>query len=449
MSKEQLILDRYRLLERLAAGGSAEVWRAHDEQLGREVAVKRLHPHLVPDDASRKRLAAEARAAAALSHPVIVGIDVVDPTGDAPALVMELVDGESLATRIARDGPLPAREAAAVAADVAEALFHAHQRGVIHRDVKPGNVLLARDGRTRLVDFGIAHSLAPSAQRLTLTGTVVGTLHAMAPEQLADGPITPRTDLYGLGVVLHESLTGRPPYAASSPVALADAQRSGPPALDGIDPALAATVAACLAVDPADRPLHAGAVAEALRAWLAGDAAPALALGPAVSADTEAVTMPHPSVAQIDPEGLRAAPMAASAVPPASQSRGPRRLVPVALLAIGILLAVAAFAALGPDADRRSATDSTPTPTPTPTATPAPTPQPEWLAKLLEEIEKECGAPVARERESELAAFSEEDAKEIADALKEQCKEEREGEGNGRGDGRGGDGGGGRGGGDD
>jgi hypothetical protein len=117
--------------------------------------------------------------------------------------------------------------------------------------------------------------------------------------------------------------------------------------------------------------------------------------------------------------------------------------VPVALLAIGILLAVAAFAALGPDADRRSATDSTPTPTPTPTATPAPTPQPEWLAKLLEEIEKECGAPVARERESELAAFSEEDAKEIADALKEQCKEEREGEGNGRGNGRGGDGGGG------
>src|SRR5918992_3823941 len=275
MSKEQLILDRYRLLERLAAGGSAEVWRAHDEQLGREVAVKRLHPHLVPDEASRKRLAAEARAAAGLSHPVIVGIYDVDATGESPALVMELVDGESLAARVARDGPLPAAEAVAVAADVAGALFHAHQRGVIHRDVKPGNVLLARDGRTRLVDFGIAHSLAASAERLTLTGTVIGTLSAMAPEQLAGGPITPRTDLYGLGVVLHQALTGHPPYATRSPVALADAQRAGPPPLEGIDPALAAVIAGCLAPEPADRPLHAGAVAAALRSWVTGGPEPA------------------------------------------------------------------------------------------------------------------------------------------------------------------------------
>ena len=106
---EPLILGRYRLLERLAAGGSAEVWRAQDEQLGRDVAVKRLHPHLLPDEASRKRLVAEARAAAGLSHPVIVEIYDVEATGESPALVMELVDGESLATRIAREGPLPAR----------------------------------------------------------------------------------------------------------------------------------------------------------------------------------------------------------------------------------------------------------------------------------------------------------------------------------------------------
>ena len=286
---DPLILDRYRLVERLASGGSAEVWRANDEQLGREVAVKRLHPHLVPDDASRKRLAAEARAVAGLSHPVIVGIYDVDAAGESPALVMELVDGESLAARIARTGPLSPSEGAVVAADVAEALFHAHQRGVIHRDVKPGNVLLSSDGRTRLVDFGIAHSLATASERLTLAGTVIGTLHAMAPEQLSGGPITPRTDLYGLGVVLHESLTAKPPYPASSPVALADAQHAGPPALDGVEPALAAVIAGCLAFDPADRPLHAGALASALRAWLAGDSAPALALAPAAAA----VTMPH------------------------------------------------------------------------------------------------------------------------------------------------------------
>ena len=164
-------------------------------------------------------------------------------------------------------------------ADVAEALYHAHQRGVIHRDVKPGNVLLAADGRTRLVDFGIAHSLATSAERLTLTGTVIGTLHAMSPEQLSDGPITPRTDLYGLGVVLAEALTGRQPYPASSPVALADAQRAGRPDLDGIDEALAAVVAGCLAYDPANRPLHAGALATAFAGWRRLGARPAQGSG--------------------------------------------------------------------------------------------------------------------------------------------------------------------------
>ena len=167
-----------------------------------------------------------------------------------------------------------------MAADIAEALFHAHQRGVVHRDVKPGNVLLASDGRTRLVDFGIAHSLAESAERLTMTGTVVGTMSAMAPEQLLGGPITPRTDLYGIGVVLYEALTGRPPYPGGSPVALAEAQRAGPPPLDGIDPTLAGIVAACLAVEPENRPLHAGALAVALRSWLAGDAVPAIAMAP-------------------------------------------------------------------------------------------------------------------------------------------------------------------------
>ena len=226
----------------------------------RSVAVKRLHPHLLPDESSRKRLAAEARAAAGLSHPVIVDIYDVDATGDAPALIMELVDGESLSARIARSGPLEPRAAAEIAADIAEALFHAHQRGVVHRDVKPGNVLLASDGGTRLVDFGIAHSLAESAERLTMAGTVIGTMSAMAPEQLAGGPITPRTDLYGIGVVLHEALTGRPPYPGGSPIALADAQRAGPPPMDGIDPTLAGIVAACLAVEPENRPLHAGAL---------------------------------------------------------------------------------------------------------------------------------------------------------------------------------------------
>ncbi len=424
---EPLILDRYQLLERLAVGGSAEVWRARDEQLGREVAVKRLHPHLVPDDASRKRLAAEARAAAGLSHPVIVGIYDVDATGESPALVMELVDGESLAARIARTGPLPAPEAAAVAADIAEALFHAHQRGVIHRDVKPGNVLLSHDGRTRLVDFGIAHSLATAAERLTLTGTVIGTLHAMAPEQLSGGPITPRTDLYGLGVVLHEALTGRQPYPATSPVALADAQRAGPPALAGVEPALAAVIAGCLAFDPNDRPLHAGALAAALRAWLAGDPAPALALGTAPAAvDPAALTQAQPVVGAAAPP-IAAAAAVPPAVAPTAPDVGARRrsaIAPLAAVAALVLLALVAFAVLRPDAGGQAGTDATPSPTVTPTPVPTAVPVSPWLPELIAQIEEVCGDETAAEAEDRLAEMNRGRAQRAALEIVRECQNE-------------------------
>jgi tRNA A-37 threonylcarbamoyl transferase component Bud32 len=428
---ESLILGRYRPLERLAAGGSAEVWRARDEQLRRDVAIKRLHPHLMPDEASRKRLVAEAHAAAGLSHPVIVEIYDVDDTGESPALVMELVDGESLAARIGREGPLPASEGTAIAADIAEALFHAHQLGVIHRDVKPGNVLLSADGRTRLVDFGIAHSLAAASERLTTTGTVIGTLHAMAPEQLAAGPITPRTDLYGVGAVLHESLTGRPPYAESSPVALADAQRVGPPRMDGIDPALAAAIAGCLAFEPADRPLHAGALADALRAWLAGDPAPALALArTGAPVDPSAQTLPRLAV-----------PAAAPPPPPAEPGRTRWRMGRAAwLLAAALaLVVVAAFvaAALGPNAEepRGAGADATstlaPTPTATPTAAPTASPEgssePEWLAGLVEDVREACDDEAAAEAATEMSTMSRGQSKKHAREMVKECDEDGDG----------------------
>ena len=432
MDEQRLILGRYRLTERIASGGSAEVWRAIDEQLGREVAVKRLHPHLLPDEASRKRLAAEARSAAGLSHPVIVGIYDVDATGESAALVMELVDGESLGTRIGRDGPLDPRRAVEITADVAEALFHAHQRGVIHRDVKPGNVLLANDGRTRLVDFGIAHSLAASAERLTLTGTVIGTLHAMSPEQLAAGPIAPRTDLYGLGVVLHEALTGRQPYPTSSPVALADAQRAGPPDLAGIEPALASVITACLAYDPEQRPLHAGALAAALREWLAGNPSGALALAPVAS--PSAPTQPIPVVAPA---------VAAPGPPPQSPpSSPPRWLVPVVAAAATVLVVAVALAALRPGLGQVD--DLSPDAIATPAPTTAPT-APAWLAELVDKVARECGDEVAGQAEAEMAAMSEDAAKDHADELKNACEDGGNGGGgngggnNGGGNGRGGD----------
>ena len=425
---DQLILDRYRLIERLAAGGSAEVWRAHDEQLDRPVAVKRLHPHLFADDASRTRLAAEARAAARLSHPVIVGIYDVDATGDAPALVMELVSGESLAARIDRDGALPPREAAAIVADLAEGLFHAHQQGVIHRDIKPGNVLLDADGRTRLVDFGIAHSLAEAAARLTVTGTVIGTLRSMAPEQLADDAITPRTDLYGLGVVLHEALTGRPPYPTGSPLALAEAQRAGPPPLAGMDPALAAVVAGCLALDPADRPLHAGALADALRAWLAGDPAAALALAPpVVPVDTAAVTQPIPVVAAVPHAPPERAPS-----PPRGSTAWTSRLAPIlaGLAALAVVAVLVAFAANRPEAAADSSLPPAASASPSSTA-------PAWLAALSDQIEEACGPDAAAAAEAEMATMTEDEATDHAGAVIDECRGGDDDGGGGNGNGRG------------
>jgi eukaryotic-like serine/threonine-protein kinase len=420
---EPPILDRYRLLERLAVGGSAEVWRARDEQLGRDVAVKRLHPHLMPDEASRKRLVAEARAAAGLAHPAIVEIYDVDDTGESPALVMELVDGESLATRIAREGPLSPPEAAAVAADIAEALFHAHQRGVIHRDVKPGNVLLSADGRTRLVDFGIAHSLALASERLTTAGTVIGSLHSMAPEQLVGGPITPRTDLYGMGAVLHESLTGRPPYAESSPVALAEAQRAGLPRMEGIDPALAAAIAGCLAYEPEERPLHAGALAEALRAWIAGDPAPALALAPSgAPVDPSAMTVQRSAVSLV-------------ALQPAGDGRAPDRvgrsaiwLLAAVLALVVVTLVLAATLAPIPKEPGGTADEASPTLLPTQTASPSASAEasaePEWLAGLIEDVREACGDEAAAEAAAEMSTMSRGQARKYARDLTRECDED-------------------------
>ncbi len=416
---DQLILDRYRLVERIAVGGSAEVWRAHDEQLDRPVAVKRLHPHLLPDAASRQRLVGEARAAARLGHPAIVGIYDVDAGGESAAIVMELVAGESLAARIDRDGPLPARDAVGITADVADALFHAHQQGVVHRDVKPGNVLLGTDGRTRLVDFGIAHSLAASAERLTMAGTVIGTLRAMAPEQLAGGPITPRTDLYGLGAILHEALTGRPPYDATTPVALADAQRAGPPALAGMDPALASAVAACLAFDPADRPLHAGALAAALRSWLAGDSSAAMALvgGAGVAAraavDTTAMTqvVPAPVVAA----GSAAAP---PAPPPSRRSRGWGWPLGALVALAAVVMAVAIML----DNARPDGAGDVPTTAPaTPTQQATPTASPGWMGELLDQLAEDCGSDVAQAEEPAIASMDRNDARDYVDELIQQC----------------------------
>jgi serine/threonine protein kinase len=263
----ELVMGRYRLEERLGLGGSAEVWRGVDERLGRPVALKLLHAHLLPEQAAGARFEREARAAAALAHPGIVAVFDVEASASRAAIIFELVDGETLADRLARDGALPPAEAARIGAELAEALAHAHERGIVHRDIKPGNVLLERDGRARLVDFGIARLLERESAHLTTAGTVTGTLRYLAPEQLAGEDASPSTDLYALGAVLFEMLAGRPAFEAATPVALVDAQRHPPAAIAGVPPGLAEISLTALDPDPARRPASAAAMAAELRTW--------------------------------------------------------------------------------------------------------------------------------------------------------------------------------------
>jgi len=362
------IEGRYLLEERIARGGSADVWRARDEELNRPVAVKLLHPHLVPDERARLRLAAEGRLVASLDHPSIVKMYDVLTDGEMPMLVMELIEGESLNVRLARDGAIPARAAAAIAAEVAEALAEAHRHGIVHRDVKPSNILLDANGHAHLADFGIAHSLEPDADRLTQTGMVVGTPAYIAPEQLAGTEVGPRTDIFGLGSVLFEMLAGVPPFAAMAPLPLAQAHAAGPPAMPGLDPELVALTRACLANSPSQRPADAGLIAAQLRSYATMNSAER-------DADTRAIPIAAPAAA-------------AEPAPPPSLTLEERlgswwrRGMPFAAgagaLFMAVLLAAAVFGPRSPTADGREQPSFTPTP--------------EWATQLMSAYADACDA---------------------------------------------------------
>jgi serine/threonine-protein kinase len=284
---------RYRLVDRIAAGGMATVWEAEDTVLHRRVAVKLMSESLGADPRFVERFRREARAAAGLSHPNIAGVFDYGEEGDTPFLVMELIRGETLADRIARDGRLPPSEAAGIAAEVAEALQAAHDAGVIHRDVKPGNVMLEEGGRVRVMDFGIA--AASWAAPITATGTTLGTAGYLAPEQAAGGRASPTSDIYALGCVLYEMLAGRLPFTGDSPVSIAVAHaRETPPPVNrvapGVPPALAAACEQALSKNPADRPPTAAAFAEMLRTGQDSSTQP---LGPV--ATTQVVASPTPT----------------------------------------------------------------------------------------------------------------------------------------------------------
>jgi serine/threonine-protein kinase len=253
----EVVAGRYELVELVGTGGMSSVYKAHDGLLERNVALKLLHPHYGDDNEYVERFRREARAVAQMSHPNIV--TVIDRGEDRGQqyIVFEYVDGENLKEFLDRTGPLPVRRAVELALATADALAFAHEHGLVHRDVKPQNVLLTPDGEAKVTDFGIARSLDVE-QGVTQTGTVLGTSNYLSPEQASGKPVTPATDVYSLGVVLYELLTGEVPFPGENFVAVAMKHMNEPvPDISSRRPdvplRLVAAVERALEKDPARR----------------------------------------------------------------------------------------------------------------------------------------------------------------------------------------------------
>jgi tRNA A-37 threonylcarbamoyl transferase component Bud32 len=339
---------RYQLTRELARGGMATVWDAQDPLLSRRVAVKILHPELAIDASVRARFRHEAVAAAKLSHPAIVA--TYDTGDDGVAyIVMQLVEGPTLRRMLDRRGPLPPGEAADIAAQVAEALDHAHRHGLVHRDIKPANVLVPPDGQIKVTDFGIAK--ATGDEDLTRTGTVVGTARYLAPEQVSGDPVDGRADVYALGLVLYEMLTGTLPFTGESEVTTAMARLTRAPDpvrahRADVPPAIEAIVSRCLALDPDDRFPSAGALLDALEP---AREPPSGSL-PAVPRMREPASGPTDQTVGVDRTATSAAPPApAPPSPPPAPARADRqrRRWPRAIVALLVLAAIGAVAYAG------------------------------------------------------------------------------------------------------
>jgi eukaryotic-like serine/threonine-protein kinase len=326
MSAGDVIAGRYELVELIGRGGMSTVWKAEDRLLDRTVAIKVLHEQLTRDEEYVERFRREARAVAQLSHPNIV--TVIDRGEDEGSqyIVFEYVDGENLKQLVERSGPLPVRDALLLALQMARALSFAHDRGLVHRDVKPQNVLLNQDGQAKMTDFGIARSV--DVEGVTITGTVLGTSEYIAPEQARGQRVDALTDVYSLGVVLYELLTGGVPFHGENFVAIALRHVNEPPPSvlerrPDCPPRVGMAVERAMSKRPEDR----------------------FASMPELCAELDAC------LAELDPSSEEATMIARPQTPPrARRPARPRRrrggiLWPIA--AVAAILAIAALAALG------------------------------------------------------------------------------------------------------
>lgn len=331
------LVERYRLESRIAGGGMGEVWRAQDEVLGRTVAIKLLRPELADDEQFRQRFRREARSAGAISHRGVVpifdyGEIARDNASSLAFLVMEFIDGPSLADELRQHGALGVDRTLLILEQTAAALEAAHNTGVVHRDVKPGNILIAPSGDVKIADFGIAHT--GDATALTRTGTLTGTAQYLSPEQAAGETATESSDIYSLGIVAYTCLSGSVPFSEGNElsIALAQLNKEPPPLPDSIPTPVAGLVMSMLEKNPASRPASAGAVAAA-----ASELRGALPQATAI----------HPFS---PPTRVDAGPATRVAAPAAPTAQKSSRILPIAALGVvaAVLLGVL-IAALGSD----------------------------------------------------------------------------------------------------
>ncbi|HEY7874326.1 MAG TPA: Stk1 family PASTA domain-containing Ser/Thr kinase [Actinomycetota bacterium] len=285
---------RYTVIERVGTGGMAEVYRARDELLGREVALKVLHARFSQDRAFVERFKREAQAAANLNHPNIVSLFDYGADDGAYFIVMELIEGRSLSDILLDEGPLMPERAAEIASDVAKALARAHTGGLVHRDIKPSNIMITSSGQTKVTDFGIARALGSDGdQTMTQTGMVIGTAAYFSPEQAQGNPVDARSDVYALGVVLYEMIAGRAPFTGETPLAVAYKHvREDPVPPSGVNPevpkALDAITMKALAKNPDNRFSSATEMQADLERFLGGQKVHATPLLGATQAMTRA-----------------------------------------------------------------------------------------------------------------------------------------------------------------
>ena len=375
---------RYELDSRIAVGGMGEVWEATDHVIGRTVAIKILKDEYMGDPGFLERFRAEARHAALVNHEGIASVfDYGEENGSA-FLVMELVPGEALSTILERETSLSTDKTLDIVAQTSAALQAAHAAGLVHRDIKPGNLLITPDGRVKITDFGIAR-IADQVP-LTATGQVMGTVQYLSPEQASGHPASPATDIYSLGIVAYESLAGKRPFTGESQVAIAMAQinEQAPPLPATVAQPVQNFVAAMIAKKPEERPGSAATVARAATALRRGDlaaaasAVPAIAGGEAGDDVTQLLTAGGATAAatQLLPTDTAAAPLADGEEEPEKKKRSPWTWPLIALIILLVLVLGGTLWALffaGDPEPEPTATTSSATPTPTQT-TPTPTP---------------------------------------------------------------------------